>query len=147
VHEDVRPEQPDADEAPQLTDDVWQLAEQCWVKDPKARPDIKTVCDIISSSINGSAGLPPRHVSYRHIVITNSSSATCIFSLTCIFSAGRTASSTTFTLSTSAPAPNISLPPPYSSRSISSGVSDRGPHWDRALCRFLSRWPAYPLHI
>jgi hypothetical protein len=39
----VRPERPDEAEAPQLTDDTWQLAERCWVKEPRARPTIDQV--------------------------------------------------------------------------------------------------------
>jgi hypothetical protein len=90
VQENVRPERPDADEAPQLTDDVWELAERCWVKDPKARPGINTVCDIISS-VNCSSGSPPRNVSHHshlfslvldsHVVAKNNS-ATYMFSPT-----------------------------------------------------------------
>jgi WD40 repeat protein len=43
VDRDVRPERPDTGEAPQLTDDTWALAERCWVKEPRARPNINTV--------------------------------------------------------------------------------------------------------
>lgn len=51
VRNDVRPERPDDEDdeerAPQLTDAVWELAEQCWVKDPKNRPTADTLCDSI----------------------------------------------------------------------------------------------------
>ena len=45
---DVRPERPDDEDAPQLSDGIWELAEQCWVKNPKRRPTANAVCDIIS---------------------------------------------------------------------------------------------------
>jgi hypothetical protein len=54
VHQDIRPARPDEDEAPQMTDDIWQLAKQCWAKNPVARPNIKAVCTVISS-------LPGKH--------------------------------------------------------------------------------------
>jgi hypothetical protein len=44
----VRPERPDDEDAPQLSDAVWKLAEKCWAKDPKHRPTADTVCNIIS---------------------------------------------------------------------------------------------------
>lgn len=49
VKRDVRPEKPDEDTAPTLTDAIWELAEQCWVKDPHMRPTANTVCDILSN--------------------------------------------------------------------------------------------------
>jgi serine/threonine protein kinase len=45
VCRNVRPERPDDDSAPQLSDVVWKLAERCWVKDPKSRPTARTICD------------------------------------------------------------------------------------------------------
>jgi hypothetical protein len=57
MDEDVRPARPDEDEAPQLTNDVWRLAWQCWTKDPKARPDINAVCEVGSSVMSGRRGL------------------------------------------------------------------------------------------
>jgi hypothetical protein len=49
VRNDVRPEQPDEDNegSSQLTDAVWDLAVQCWVKDPKKRPTAELLCDAI----------------------------------------------------------------------------------------------------
>ncbi|KAJ6478345.1 kinase-like protein, partial [Mycena sanguinolenta] len=34
----LRPDRPDTDDSPKLTDRLWKLAERCWVQDPKARP-------------------------------------------------------------------------------------------------------------
>ena len=51
VEQDCRPEQPDEDEAPQMTDALWELAERCWQKDAKARPDINVICDNISRQL------------------------------------------------------------------------------------------------
>lgn len=48
---DIRPERPDDDEAPQLTDVLWKLAERCWAKKPMARPSAEVVCDAISHEI------------------------------------------------------------------------------------------------
>ena len=48
VDRNVRPERPDNDEAPQMTDETWQLAKDCWQKDPPSGPIIDSVCDRIS---------------------------------------------------------------------------------------------------
>jgi hypothetical protein len=50
VRNDVRPERPDEEDADcssQLTDAVWDLAVQCWAKDPKKRPTADLLCDAI----------------------------------------------------------------------------------------------------
>jgi hypothetical protein len=44
---DIRPQRPNIDEAPQMTDVLWRLAENCWAKSPTARPNAKVVCDTI----------------------------------------------------------------------------------------------------
>jgi WD40 repeat protein len=44
----VRPERSDAEDAPQLSDAIWDLAEACWVKDPKMRPTAAATCTILS---------------------------------------------------------------------------------------------------
>jgi hypothetical protein len=51
VKQDLRPNRPEDEEAPQMTDDLWQLAETCWVKNPTARPNVNTVCDAISREL------------------------------------------------------------------------------------------------
>lgn len=48
VQQDLRPERPDHEDAPQLSDGVWELAEHCWVKNPASRPTASAVCDILS---------------------------------------------------------------------------------------------------
>lgn len=48
VRQDVRPDRPDEEDAPQLADSIWELAETCWLKDPKCRPTASTVYDILS---------------------------------------------------------------------------------------------------
>jgi WD40 repeat protein len=48
VRQDVRPEQPDDEDAPYLSDEIWELAEKCWVKEPKHRPTASAVCDTLS---------------------------------------------------------------------------------------------------
>jgi hypothetical protein len=44
----VRPERPGKDEAPELNDDIWELAERCWVKEPNLRPTAEGVSQTIS---------------------------------------------------------------------------------------------------
>ncbi|KAF8177287.1 kinase-like protein, partial [Mycena galopus ATCC 62051] len=39
----VRPERPDEDECPRMTDGIWSLAERCWNKDAKARPTARQI--------------------------------------------------------------------------------------------------------
>ena len=48
MKQDVRPERPDNEDAPKLSDGVWELAEKCWVKDPKSRPTAGAICDTLS---------------------------------------------------------------------------------------------------
>lgn len=52
ARDDVRPERPFEDEAPQMTDLLWNLAEQCWVKSFTSRPNANGVCDAISTFLN-----------------------------------------------------------------------------------------------
>jgi serine/threonine protein kinase len=47
VGRNLRPQRPEADEAPQMTDALWRLAERCWVAKSIARPNANTVCDAI----------------------------------------------------------------------------------------------------
>lgn len=52
VRQYVRPQRPDVDAAPQLTDEVWQLVERCWTPDSRRRPISDAICDIIGSIID-----------------------------------------------------------------------------------------------
>jgi hypothetical protein len=57
----VRPDRPDEDEGRQMSDDIWALAEQCWAKDPKARPTATQIHDtinIILGDIQDSTDVP-----------------------------------------------------------------------------------------
>jgi WD40 repeat protein len=56
---DVRPERPSKNEAPQLTDAVWHLANKCWVKNPARRPDSNAVRDTIWSLRDIQEADPP----------------------------------------------------------------------------------------
>jgi WD40 repeat protein len=47
VRQNVRPERPDDEEAPQLSDGIWELAEACWVKNAKERPTAATLCTTV----------------------------------------------------------------------------------------------------
>ncbi|KAJ7142948.1 kinase-like domain-containing protein [Mycena epipterygia] len=48
----VRPERPDPDDFPKLTDSIWSLAEMCWVKDAKSRPTARHIHDTITNHIS-----------------------------------------------------------------------------------------------
>ena len=72
--QDVRPERPENEDAPQLSDALWALAEQCWIKDPKRRPTAGAVCDAVSHLLNTDIGTHQTPVpSPSHL--TNSSQA------------------------------------------------------------------------
>ncbi|KAJ7263394.1 kinase-like domain-containing protein [Mycena rebaudengoi] len=43
----ARPLRPEGDECPRMNDGIWDLAEQCWNKDPKAQPTASQVHDTI----------------------------------------------------------------------------------------------------
>ena len=45
---DVRPERPDAEDAPHLSDAIWKFAQTCWAKDPAQRPTASAVCHTLS---------------------------------------------------------------------------------------------------
>jgi serine/threonine protein kinase len=51
INRNVRPERPNLREAPQLSDTIWSLAQQCWVKHPHMRPNINTVCETLQSKL------------------------------------------------------------------------------------------------
>ena len=48
MKQDVRPEWPDNEDVFKLSNGAWELAEKCWVKDPKSRPTASAVCNILS---------------------------------------------------------------------------------------------------
>jgi WD40 repeat protein len=56
---DVRPERPTAEDAPQLSNAMWELAEKCWAKDPDHRPIASTVCDALSIQLDIAAPTRP----------------------------------------------------------------------------------------
>jgi hypothetical protein len=63
TNHDVRPERPEQREAPQLTDGVWELAENCWFKEPGSRPVAGAVCNAIVRLLDApvhSAGVEER---------------------------------------------------------------------------------------
>ena len=70
VRQDIRPERPDDEDAPQLSDTVWELAERCWVKDPKQRPIASAVCDTITHLLNTTTATPPKPISSPSHLIT-----------------------------------------------------------------------------
>ncbi|KAJ7789032.1 kinase-like domain-containing protein [Mycena olivaceomarginata] len=49
---EIRPERPDHNDVPTLSDPLWTLAEQCWLQDPKARPSAGQVHDLIVDVIS-----------------------------------------------------------------------------------------------
>ena len=58
VRQHIRPEQPDGDVAPQLTNEVWQLFERCWDSNPLQRPLADAICVAISSLQSPLPSLP-----------------------------------------------------------------------------------------
>ena len=70
MQHNVRPERPDDEDAPQLSDAIWELAERCWVKNPKQRPTAGAVCDTISHLFNAATVTPPKPVSSPSCLIT-----------------------------------------------------------------------------
>jgi len=58
VEQNVRPERPDDEDAPQLSDALWELVEKCWVKDPKSRPTANAVCNTLSDLLHTAAITP-----------------------------------------------------------------------------------------
>jgi WD40 repeat protein len=62
VFRDVRPEQPDDEDAPHLSDAIWGLATKCWVKEPTHRPTASAVCNTLSHLHDVPATLPPTFV-------------------------------------------------------------------------------------
>ena len=62
MQQDLRPERPDHEDAPQLSDGVWELTENCWVKNPASRPTASAVCDILSHLLDPSSVARPAPV-------------------------------------------------------------------------------------
>jgi WD40 repeat protein len=48
VQRNIRPERPDDEDVPQLSDAVWELAKSCWIKEPKERPTAAALCTTVS---------------------------------------------------------------------------------------------------
>ncbi|KAK7064891.1 kinase-like protein [Favolaschia claudopus] len=51
----TRPQRPDPDDCPRMTDDIWNLAVRCWDKDPHMRPTARQIHDSIILLTTGSA--------------------------------------------------------------------------------------------
>ncbi|KAF9530207.1 kinase-like domain-containing protein [Crepidotus variabilis] len=49
-----RPERPDPEAAPQLTDSMWDIIEQCWVSDPENRPKAAAIPDKLAALMKSS---------------------------------------------------------------------------------------------
>ena len=58
AHQHVRPERPEDDEAPQLNNEVWELAECCWASDPRSRPIGSAICDDIRAMLDRRTSRP-----------------------------------------------------------------------------------------
>jgi WD40 repeat protein len=63
VERGVQPERPDDEDAPYLSDAIWELATKCWVKEPKHRPTASTVCDSLSHMSDTTVTVQPRSAS------------------------------------------------------------------------------------
>ena len=63
VQRDLRPERPDDEDAPMLSDALWQIAENCWTKDPKDRPTATALCDKLSRLLDKTVSVrSPQHI-------------------------------------------------------------------------------------
>lgn len=51
---------PDDDDAPDLSDVIWILATQCWVRNPKERPTAKAVANTITQIFDTSRNTQPK---------------------------------------------------------------------------------------
>ncbi|KAF7355893.1 Kinase-like protein [Mycena venus] len=51
VHRGVRPERPDPGEGRAMQDELWELAQQCWVEDPHKRPTATQLYDTVTHMI------------------------------------------------------------------------------------------------
>jgi hypothetical protein len=67
-----RPERPDRDEAPQMTYNIWRLAQRCWKGTASERPTIDEVCNDIALSVrsdeaplDGRSERPDRDEAWR----------------------------------------------------------------------------------
>jgi hypothetical protein len=49
VEKHTRPDRPVDHEAPQLTEPIWRIVEQCWAQQPEDRPRAKDVCETLSA--------------------------------------------------------------------------------------------------
>jgi len=56
----VRPERPDVEDAPHLSDAIWKLAKTCWVKDPTKRPTASAVCHTLSQLCDSTPVAQPK---------------------------------------------------------------------------------------
>jgi hypothetical protein len=68
VQQNVRPEWPDDEDAPQLSDAIWGLAENCWVKVPKDRPTASAVCDILCHLLDTAVIAQPTASPSSHLI-------------------------------------------------------------------------------
>ena len=71
--QDARPDRPDEDEAPELSDDLWDLARSCWAKEPLLRPTAEGVCETISHLLEARApdSLPVSSTADAHLGTTS----------------------------------------------------------------------------
>ena len=100
VKHDARPERPDDSEASTLTATIWEVAEKCWVEDPRKRPTASAACDIVSRLLG--TNVPPTSQVLTHTArprrVPHSSSAAS--TLECPFkprtSRGSSATCTTY---------------------------------------------------
>jgi WD40 repeat protein len=57
---DVRPERPDIEDAPHLSDAIWKLTQTCWIKDPTKRPTASAACHMLSQLHDGTSVAKPK---------------------------------------------------------------------------------------
>jgi WD40 repeat protein len=78
VRQGVRPERPDGEDAPQLSNPIWELAEQCWAKNPISRPTASAISDILSRLIETNDTARPTLDSSPHQIALSPSSGEAV---------------------------------------------------------------------
>lgn len=68
VKQDIRPERPYEENAPDLTDEIWKLAEYLWAKDVTKRPTSNIICERLSRLLATTVPrMPPRLTPPAHV--------------------------------------------------------------------------------
>lgn len=59
VIQNIRPDQPDEEDCPDMTDEIWSIITQCWANNPKERPGADAVGHMIADLCQNDSFDPP----------------------------------------------------------------------------------------